>query len=137
MPPISCGSQSLRSQGIDSDLSPLECPETPTLIRNPFVVRASIRTYSEWTTVSIHGECSQSLRSQGIDSDPPALAGGGGNAVHSQSLRSQGIDSDSAEWDRREFGGIHSQSLRSQGIDSDTPMKTFEAIITVLFAIPS
>ena len=37
--------------------------------RNPFVVRASIRTYVEQLFHQQHQELSQSLRSQGIDSD--------------------------------------------------------------------
>ena len=69
-------SQSLRSQGIDSDLKPWSpaCADSIRL-RNPFVVRASIRT--EWAEVRDEwsAECSQSLRSQGIDSDPNPMSG--------------------------------------------------------------
>ena len=89
------GSQSLRSQGIDSDFElAILRYKTEVLCRNPFVVRASIRTEIINGEVFEWSEKSQSLRSQGIDSDAVSATMGMGLLFLSQSLRSQGIDSD-------------------------------------------
>ena len=65
----SISSQSLRSQGIDSDITSSNSELMITMSRNPFVVRASIRTGSHVLGGIVYTEESQSLRSQGIDSD--------------------------------------------------------------------
>ena len=113
-------SQSLRSQGIDSDGEGLLVGGVePPGSRNPFVVRASIRTgYISYPHKN--GTKSQSLRSQGIDSDRtfqsfPEMR----DECRNPFVVRASIRTDNCRW-----WGFHypnkSQSLRSQGIDSDS-----------------